>query len=150
MIRVLIVDDSAEVRIALKRIIQTTADIEIGDEAANGMEALGKVEQEDWDVVLLDICLPDISGFEVLRQIKRQKPDMPVLMVSQHSEESFSAEAVRFGASGYLTKDRSCSQLAIAIRTVSAGEQYLSSVTAEQSDSKDEANLNPATKSIPI
>jgi len=130
MIKVLVVDDSAEVRTAMKRIIQRTADIEIGDEATNGLEALVKVEQEDWNVVLLDIGLPDLSGFEVLRRIKRQKPKMPVLIVSQYPEESYAAEAVRLGASGYLAKDMVCGQLAIAIRMVSAGLLYGNSVTA--------------------
>jgi two-component system invasion response regulator UvrY len=127
MIRVLIVDDFADVRAALKRIIEKTTDIEVAGEAADGREALQSVERINCDVVLLDISLPGISGLEVLAQIKNGWPNLPVLMVSVHTAELYGTPALRAGASGYLTKDKVVEQLALAIRTVSQGCVYLSS-----------------------
>jgi DNA-binding NarL/FixJ family response regulator len=132
MIRVLIVDDNAEVRAALKRIIEKTTDIAIGGEAANGQEALDKIEEQERGVVLLDVSLPDLSGLEVLKRIKSQRPELRVLMVSVHPEELYAAPALRTGASGYLTKDRAAEQLAIAIRKVATGCLYFSPTIAEQ------------------
>ena len=127
MIRVLIVDDFADVRAALKRIIEKTTDIEVAGEAADGREALQSVERINCDVVLLDISLPGISGLEVLAQIKNGWPNLPVLMVSVHTAELYGTPALRAGASGYLTKDKVVEQLALALRTVSQGCVYLSS-----------------------
>lgn len=132
MIRVLIVDDSADVRAALKRIIENTSDIEIAGEAEDGSKALQSIGTIDCDVVLLDISLPGMSGLEVLGQIKTRWPDLPVLMVSVHSAELYGEPSLRAGASGYLTKDKVVEQLPLAIRTVSQGCIYLSSEITTQ------------------
>ena len=132
MIRVLIVDDNADVREALKRIIQKTSDIDVGGEAADGQEALRMIDEQEWDVVLLDISLPDLSGLQVLKQTKRQRPNVRVLMVSVHPEEPYAASALEAGASGYLTKDKAAEQLAYAIRKVGTGSIYLSPRIAER------------------
>jgi two-component system, NarL family, invasion response regulator UvrY len=132
MIRVLIVDDFADVRAALRRIIEKTTDIEVAGEAADGREALQSIERVECDVVLLDISLPGVSGLEVLAQIKNGWPNLPVLMVSVHSAELYGTPALRAGASGYLTKDKVVEQLPLAIRTVSEGCVYLSSEVVTQ------------------
>jgi DNA-binding NarL/FixJ family response regulator len=132
MIKVLVVDDNAGVRAALKRIIEKTSDIAVGGEAGNGLEAIGRIEEQEWDVVLLDVSLPDLTGLELLKRIKIQKPDLRVLMVSVHTEEVYAAPALRAGASGYLTKDRAAEQLAIAIRKVSAGRPFFSPSISRQ------------------
>ena len=125
-IKVLIVDDNADVRNALKRIIETTVDIVVGGEAASGEEALSKIVEQQWDVVLLDVTLPDINGLEVLRRIKTQALAVRILMVSVHPEEHYAAPCLRNGALGYLTKDNSAEELAAAIRKVAAGKRYVS------------------------
>ena len=132
MIRVLIVDDNAEVRAALKRIIEKTTDIAIRGEAANGHEAIDNIEERDCDVILLDVSLPDLSGLEVLKRIKSRRPDLRVLMVSVHAEELYAGPSLRLGASGYLTKDRAAEHLTTAIRKVSTGSLYFSPSLAEQ------------------
>ena len=132
MIRVLLVDDFADVRAALKRIIEKTTDIEVVGEAVDGLEALQSIGKIDCDVVLLDISLPGMSGLEVLAQIRNGWPNLPVLMVSVHSAELYGAPALRAGASGYLTKDKVVEQLPLAIRTVSQGCVYINSDVATQ------------------
>ena len=146
MIKVLIVDDNADVRAALKRIIEKTSDIVVGGEAANGLEAINSIGEHTWDTVLLDISLPDLSGLEVLKRIKVQRPDLRVLMVSVHSEELYAAPARRAGASGYLPKNRAAELLADAIRQVAAGGQYFSPSVAEQFGEKKEDRLNRPSK----
>jgi len=143
MIRALIVDDNADVRAALKRIIEKSTDITIGGEATNGLEAIAKIEEQTWDIVLLDVSLPDLSGLEVLKRIRIQRPDLRVLMVSVHSAAVYAAPALRAGASGYLTKDRAAEQLVIAIRQVSTGLQYFSPSITEQRGSEKEDSLGP-------
>ena len=130
-IKVLLVDDNAEVRAALKRIIEKASDIDVCGEAANGQEAIKWLEKLKCDVVLLDVSLPDVSGLEVLKRIKDRWPDRRVLMVSVHSEELYAMPSIRAGASGYLTKDKAAEMLSIAIREVSTGRLYLSPSIAD-------------------
>jgi YesN/AraC family two-component response regulator len=104
MIKVLIVDDHAIVREGAKRIIADTSDIEVADEANDGHEALGKICENDYDVVLLDIALPDIDGLDVLRTVKAQKTNLPILILSMYPEDQYAARVLKEGASGYVTK----------------------------------------------
>ena len=131
-IKVLLVDDNAEVRAALRRIIEKTSDIDVCGEAANGQEAIKGLEKLECDVVVLDVSLPDMSGLEVLKRIKHRWPDRRVLMVSVHSEELYAIPSLRAGASGYLTKDKAAEKLTIAIREVSNGRLHLSPSIADQ------------------
>ncbi|MBZ0104505.1 MAG: response regulator transcription factor [Sulfuricella denitrificans] len=131
MIKILIADDHNIFREGLKRIFADTADIEVGDEASSGHEALEQMRSRHWDVVLLDINLPGKSGLDVLKQIKTEKPDLPVLILSMHPEEQYAVRAIKLGASGYLSKDTDADELLIAIRKAAAGGRYASRTLAD-------------------
>jgi two-component system invasion response regulator UvrY len=130
--RILIADDHAVVRRGLKQIVAETPDIVIADEATNGREVLDKIRNGDFDEVLLDIAMPDKDGMDVLNQIKYERPELPVLILSMYPEEQFAVRALRAGASGYLTKESAPDELVTAIRRVSAGGKYVSSALAEK------------------
>lgn len=132
MIRLLIVDDHAVVRRGLRQIIAETGDIEVKGEAENGSQAIKSARQEEFDVMLLDISLPDKNGIEVLKQIKKEQPRLAVLMLSTYGEREFAVRALKAGASGYLTKQSAPEQLVTAIRHVAAGKKYVSHALAEE------------------
>lgn len=132
MKRILIVDDHVVVRCGLRQFLANTEDLEIAAEASSGMEALGLLHQGDWDLVLLDMSLPDLNGIELLKRIKRARPELPVLIFSMFSEAEFALPALDAGASGYLNKDSPPQQILVAIRTVIAGTRYVSPALTEQ------------------
>ena len=131
MIRLLVVDDHAVVRAGLRNFLADCVDMEIAGEASNSMEAMRLVRDQDWHVVLLDISLPDKSGVDVLKQIKREKPDLPVLVLSMHAESRYAVQLLRNGASGYLQKEAMAEDLVGAIRTVVLGRKYVSPAVAQ-------------------
>lgn len=132
MIRVLIADDHAIVRRGLKQILAETRDIAVTGEAETGFQAVKIVRQDPFDVMLLDISLPDKNGIEVLKQIKKEHPKLAVMMLSMHTEHEFAVRALKAGASGYLTKQSAPALLVTAIRHVAAGRKYVSPALAEQ------------------
>jgi two-component system invasion response regulator UvrY len=132
MKRILIVDDHAVVRFGLRQFLAGTEDLEIAGEAAGGMEALALLNSASWDLVLLDMALPDLNGLEVLKRIKRERPNVPVLIFSMFSEAEFAIPALDAGASGYLNKDSPPHQILTAIRTVVDGARYISPTLAEK------------------
>ncbi|MCE5265385.1 MAG: response regulator transcription factor [Deltaproteobacteria bacterium] len=132
MIRILVVDDHAIVREGLKQILGEVDDMSVRDEAGNGPEALAKIRGGEFDVVLLDISMPGRSGLEVLKEIKAERPKLPVLILSMHAEEQYAVRALRAGASGYVTKASAPDELIGAIRKVSCGRKYVSSSLAEK------------------
>jgi len=132
MIRILIADDHPVVRKGLKEIIEETTDMRVADEASNGSEVMKKVSSEDLDVVLLDISMPGRSGLDVLKDIKKRRPKLAVLVLSIHPEEQYAVQAFKAGASGYLTKKSAPDELLIALRKVSTGGKYVSSSLAEK------------------
>lgn len=132
MTKVLIADDHAIVRRGLKQILEETSDIQVEDEAASGQEAFDKVMEKDYDVVILDISMPNGSGLDILQRIKSEKPELPVLILSIHPEEQYAIRALRDGASGYLTKESAPDELIEAIRRISRGRKYVSSSLAEK------------------
>jgi len=101
-------------------------------EARNATEALARVWKDKWDVVMLDITMPGRSGLEVLKEIKRSKPRLPVLILSMHPEDQFAVRLLKAGASGYLTKESAGEELVGAIKKVVAGERYISPTLAER------------------
>jgi DNA-binding NarL/FixJ family response regulator len=132
MLRILIADDHPIVRQGLRQIIAETSDMAVADEASNGWEVLSKVRAGYYDVVLLDISMPGRSGVDILKELKNERPGLPVLILSIHPEEQYAVRAFRTGASGYLTKESAPDELVAAIRTVSKGRKYVSSSLAEQ------------------
>ncbi len=115
MIKVLIADDHAIVREGLKQIVAATQDIEVAGEAKDGRETLDKISKENYDVVLLDISMPGMSGLDVLKQLRSQKPLLRVLMLSIYPEEQYAIRTLKAGASGYLTKESAPDELVAAI-----------------------------------
>jgi two-component system invasion response regulator UvrY len=132
MINVLIADDHAVVREGLKHILSETSDLKVTDEARTGHEVLEKLSRIDFDMVVLDITMPGISGLDVLKQIRSQKPRLPVLIMSMNSEDQYTGRALRAGASGCLTKKCKPEEFISAIRNVSLGRKYVSAAIAEK------------------
>jgi two-component system invasion response regulator UvrY len=131
MIRVLIADDHSIVRQGLKQILEETDDLSVEGEASNGNEAMQKIRDMEWDVVLMDVSMPGKNGIETLKEIRQEKPDLPVLILSMYPEDQYAIRLIRAGASGYLTKESAPEQLVAAIRTVSQGRKYISPSVAE-------------------
>lgn len=132
MLKILIADDHAVVRGGLRQFLANSADYRIAGEASSGREALALVAAEDWDLLLLDIGLPDVNGLEVLKRVKHQKPDMPVLIFSMYAEDEYAMPALEAGAAGYLPKDSVPEEILEAIRRAGRGERYLSPQLAEK------------------
>ena len=132
MINVCIADDHAVVRSGLRQFFASVDDITIVAEASTGAEVLTQLADPTCDVLLLDINLPDISGLDVLKQVKLQQPDLPVVIFSMFSEDEIALEALRAGASGYLNKDSPPGQILNALRTVATGSRFLSPEMAER------------------
>jgi len=132
MIKILIADDHTIVREGLKQILAETSDIAVSGEASNGQDTLRKVRSHNYDIILLDISLPGISGLDVLKQIKSLKPDLPVLILSMYPEEQYAVRTLRAGASGYLTKESASVELIRAIREVARGKKYITMSLAEK------------------
>ena len=145
MIRILIADDHAIVRAGLKQLVQDTPDIMVAGEAANGWEVLELVREQSWDLVLLDLSMPGRGGMETLKRIKRQAPDLPVLILSIYPEDQYAVRALKDGASGYLTKETDPDELMIAIRKAAGGGTYVSRTLGE----KLAVNLNSFDSTAP-
>ena len=131
-LRILIVDDHPIVRQGLRQTLADAAQIDEIVEAATPQEALDLVRQREWDAVILDIGLPGRGGLDVLKDIKREVPGLPVLILSMHSEDQYAVRALRAGAAGYLTKEAAPKNLVDAIRRVVAGGRYVSPELAER------------------
>ncbi len=131
MIKILVADDHAIVCKGLKQIVADTPDIIVAGEAADGQGVLEKVREEEWDLILLDISMPGRGGIDTLKQLKIEKPGLPVLMLSMFPEEQYAIRALKAGASGYLTKESAPEELIQAIRKVSRGGKYISESLSE-------------------
>jgi DNA-binding NarL/FixJ family response regulator len=132
MIRVLIVDDHPVVREGLKRIVDGAPGLETGAEAGTPAQALQHLQAGQWDVVLLDLDLPDRGGLELLRDITRTHPSLPVLVLSFHAEAAYGVPSLQAGADGYLMKDISPTLLVEAIQKVAGGGKFVTAALAEQ------------------
>lgn len=125
-------DDHAVVRQGLKLILADHFQRAVFGEARNAQEALDRVTREKWDVAVLDITMPGRGGLEVLKDMKRLRPKMPVLILSMHPEDQFAVRMLRTGAAGYLTKESAAEELVGAINKVVAGGRYISASLAER------------------
>jgi two-component system invasion response regulator UvrY len=132
IIRVFIADDHAIVREGLKQILAESRDIIVAGEAENGLDAIKLFRKAKCHVMLLDISMPDRSGIEVLKQVKKENPEMAVLMLSMHREDQYAIRSLRAGAAGYLTKQSAPGELVTAIRQVAAGQKYVSAALAQE------------------
>ena len=132
MIKVIVVDDHPVVRRGLKQIIEDEPDMEVAGEAKNAGECFSLVRKTDCSLVVLDITLPDRNGFDVLKQLKYEYPNLPVIILSVHSEEQYGLRFIKAGASGYLMKEGAPEELVKAIRKVTAGGKYISASLAEK------------------
>jgi two-component system, NarL family, invasion response regulator UvrY len=131
-LRILIADDHALLRVGIKHILSEHADIEVVGEACNGLDALAMVRSDSWDVVVLDMSMPGKSGIELIKQIKSEKPKLPILILSMHKEDLYAVRTLKAGASGYLCKDNAETLLAQAIRKVAGGGLFIPSAVAEK------------------
>jgi two-component system, NarL family, invasion response regulator UvrY len=132
MIQVFIVDDHTIFREGLKKVLGPVNDITIVGEAASGSDALDKILRGTCDVVVLDLGLPGISGFDVLRTLKQKRPSLPVLVMSIHTEEEYAVMVLKAGGSGYLSKESVPDDLIKAIRKAVKGETYVSESLGER------------------
>ena len=131
MIRVFIADDHAIVREGLKQIVSETRDITVVGEAATGEQLVKQMADMQCDVVLLDIAMPGRGGIEILKRLKTDRPDLPVLILSMYPEEQYAIRALKAGASGYLTKESVPEELIKAVRKVRKKGKYISPSLAE-------------------
>lgn len=132
MIKILIADDHAIIRRGLTQIVSGESDLEVVGEAENAQETLDFCRREHCDVVVLDINMPGRSGLDVLKEVRRECPRLPVLVLSVHPEEQYGVRVLRAGAAGYLTKESAPEQLVQAIRRVYRGGKYVSESLAEK------------------
>jgi DNA-binding NarL/FixJ family response regulator len=130
-IRVFIADDHAIVREGLKQILAEQRDIIVAGEAENGNDAVRLFRKSRCHVMLLDISMPDRNGIEVLRLVKKEKPELAVLMLSMHREDQYAIRSLKAGAAGYLTKQSAPRELVTAIRQVASGQKYVSAALAQ-------------------
>lgn len=130
--KILIVDDHPVVRKGLTQILYEEPDVEIAAEAKTAAESLAMVREKEWDVVVLDITLPDRSGLEALKDIKALRPHLPVLILSMHPEDQYALRVLKAGAAGYVNKDSASEELVKAVRKVVGGGRYVSTFMAEK------------------
>jgi len=132
MIRVFIVDDHAVVRHGVRQILDQAGGYSVVGEAGTAGEALSGIRATPCDVVLLDISLPDRSGMEVLEQLKLERPQLPVIVLTMLTEEEYVARFLRLGAAGYVTKEAAPEELVVAVQRALAGGRYIGSNVAEK------------------
>ena len=132
MIKILIADDHPVVRQGIKQILAETRDLVAADEAASGQEVMKKVMKNDYDVILLDISMPERNGLDILRELKSKKPKPAVLILSIYPEDQYAVRVLKLGAAGYLTKESVPEELISAIRKVAQGRKYISATLAEK------------------
>lgn len=132
MMRVLIADDHAIFRLGLKDLLTDEFQKVTFAEARNADETLNQIRKQNWEIVILDISMPGRSGLDILEEIRRVRPKLPILLLSMHPEEQFARRALKSGAAGYLTKESVPEELKKAVRKALAGGRYVSTALAEK------------------
>lgn len=131
MKNVLLVDDHSIVRQGLRNLIALEPDLAVTGEAASGLEAINLVRKHAYDVIVLDISMPDKNGVDTLHDLKHVAPDLPVLILSGYAEAQYALNLMRSGCKGYLSKDADADEIIKAIRTIANGKRYISAELAE-------------------
>ena len=132
MIDILVVDDHALIRKGLKQLLEETPNFKIKGEAESGIQAVKMLREQHFDLVLLDISLPDKHGMDVLKQLKSEQPDIKVIVLSMYPEDQYGVRALKAGAVGYINKQSAGEKLVGAIQHVISGKKYISDTLAEQ------------------
>jgi two-component system invasion response regulator UvrY len=132
VIRILIADDHAVVRRGLKEILVRELEDSVCDEAENVEQAITKVRGQDWELVILDIAMPGRSGLDVLRDIKQERRELPVLIFSMHAEDQYARRVLKAGARGFMNKESPPEELVKAIKRILSGGRYVSPALAER------------------
>ena len=139
MIRVLIADDHKIVRDGLKRILSAHGEVDVTGEAADGDQALALVRAHEYDLAMVDMSMPGLSGIDLIKRLKIEKPKLRILVLSMHGERQYAARALKAGASGYLNKDSAAELLVGAIRKIAAGGVHIGDAAAASLVSADKA-----------
>jgi two-component system invasion response regulator UvrY len=130
--KILIADDHSIVREGLKQYVKTLDEVSLIDEAVEGNEAWTKIKDGGYDLVILDVSMPGMSGLDVLQKIKEKNLQTHVLILSVHPQEQYAIHAFKMGASGYLSKDSAFEELTLAIKKIASGGRYVASAFAEK------------------
>jgi DNA-binding NarL/FixJ family response regulator len=139
MTRIVLADDHQIVRDGLKRILAATPDLQVAGEAADGDELLRLVKSADYDIAVVDMSMPGLSGIALVKRLKMEKPKLRILVLSMHGESQYAARVLKAGASGYLNKDSAAEQLVGAIRKVAAGGVHIGEAAAASLVAADKA-----------
>jgi two-component system, NarL family, invasion response regulator UvrY len=145
VIKILVADDHAVVRRGLIQILTEYADLTVVGEAQDAQELFTLVRSQAWDIVILDVSMPGRGGLDVLKELKSDFPERPVLILSGHPEDQYAVRTLKAGAAGYLTKDSAPGELVTAVRKAMQGGKYVSATLAE----KLAFNLTPETDRLP-
>ncbi|MDH4233946.1 MAG: response regulator transcription factor [Gallionella sp.] len=132
MNKILVVDDHALIRKGLKQLLEDTQELQVTGEAETGMQAINLLRKNHFDLVLLDIALPDKHGMDVLKQIMAEQPGIKIIVLSMYPEEQYGVRALKAGAMGYINKQSAPEKLADAVKQVLSGKKYISETLAEQ------------------
>lgn len=132
MIKILVVDDHALIRKGLKILLEESPDFVVKGEAETGAQAIKMVREQHFDLVLLDISLPDKHGMDVLKQLKLEQPDIKIIVLSMYPEDQYGVRTLKAGAVGYINKQSAPEKLVGAVQQVISGKKYISETVAEQ------------------
>jgi two-component system invasion response regulator UvrY len=132
MTRILLVDDHPVVRHGIKQVLTGAFHPALVGEASSAEEGATELKNSPWDVIVLDLALPGMSGLDWLRELRRERPSVPVLILSMYQPDQFARRAIHAGASGYLTKDSHPTELVKAVAEVIAGRRYLNPEVIEE------------------
>ena len=132
MTRILLVDDHPVVRHGIKQVLTGAFHPALVGEASSAEEGASELKSSPWDVIVLDLALPGMSGLDWLRELRRERPSVPVLILSMYQPDQFARRAINAGASGYLTKDSHPNELIKAVGEVIAGRRYLNPEVIEE------------------
>jgi DNA-binding NarL/FixJ family response regulator len=130
--KILVIDDQEVVRQGIRRVFEQTGEDYVFGEARESVEALRLLREQTWDAVILDINLRDRDGLELLKDIKRSEPELPVLIFSTHSEQQYAVRAFRAGAAGYIAKSCTVEELVSAVKNTAKGGRSFSPVVAQR------------------